>query len=117
MPGRRIIVARGLRGDRRLVSARMVCAGSGIEFLQADAREEELGRQFDLILCTDVLEHVPGWPRVIERIAEALAPAGAAFVSVNVFPRFVERRTFIPKNALQLDAKIRGVPRESISAE
>jgi hypothetical protein len=30
--------------------------------------------------------------------------AGADFVSSNVFPRSVERRTFMPKKALQLEA-------------
>src|SRR2546422_5574750 len=30
--------------------------------------------------------------------------AGADFVSLNVFPRLVERRIFIPKKALQLEA-------------
>ena len=57
----------------RLSSARMVCAGTGIEFFEADARDE-LPADFDVVFCVDVLEHVPGWPRVIERIAKALAP-------------------------------------------
>src|SRR5215203_625280 len=43
--------------------------------------------------------------------------AGADFVSLNLLPRSVERSTFIPKNALQLDAYSRGEPRVSISAE
>ncbi len=30
--------------------------------------------------------------------------AGADFVSLNVFPRSVERSTFMPKNGLQLEA-------------
>ena len=30
--------------------------------------------------------------------------AGADFVSLNFLPRSVERRTFMPKKALQLDA-------------
>src|SRR5262245_3734252 len=34
----------------------------------------------------------------------SLGKAGADFVSLNVFPRSVERRTFIPKKELQLDA-------------
>ena len=68
--------------DDRLESARMVCAGSDIELRRADARASLPGR-FDLVFCTDVLEHVPGWPRVVERIAEALAPGGSAFVSLH----------------------------------
>src|SRR6202171_4663697 len=47
----------------------------------------------------------------------SLGNAGADFVSVKVFPMFVERNTFMPKNGLQLEAYSRGVPRVSISVE
>jgi hypothetical protein len=44
--------------------------------------------------------------------------AGADFVSLKDRPRSVERRIFMPKNGLQLEAYRRGaVPRPSISAE
>jgi serine/threonine protein kinase len=43
--------------------------------------------------------------------------AGADFVSVKLFPMFVERSTFMPKNGLQLEAYRRGVPRASIIVE
>src|SRR5262245_28108911 len=42
--------------------------------------------------------------------------AGADLVSLKLFPRSVERRIFIPKNGLQLEAYSRGLPRVSISA-
>ena len=44
----------------------------------------------------------------------SLGNTGADFVSLNDFPRSVERSTFIPKNGLQFDAYRRGVPRVSI---
>src|SRR4051812_31885906 len=47
----------------------------------------------------------------------SLGNAGADFVSLKVFPMSVDRRTFMPKNGLQLDAYNRGVPRVSISVE
>src|SRR6267143_4903188 len=47
----------------------------------------------------------------------SLGNAGADFVSSKVFPMFVERNTFMPKNGLQLEAYRRGVPRVSISVE
>ena len=47
----------------------------------------------------------------------SLGNAGADFVSVKLFPMFVERNTFMPKNGLQLEAYRRGVPRVSISVE
>ena len=44
--------------------------------------------------------------------------AGADFVSLNVLPRSVERKIFIPKNGLQLEAKIFGFdPRVSTIVE
>src|SRR5260370_16048205 len=45
----------------------------------------------------------------------SLGNAGADFVSSKVFPMFVDRKTFIPKKGLQLEAYKRGVPRVSIS--
>ena len=47
----------------------------------------------------------------------SLGNAGADFVSLKVFPRSVERNTFMPKNGLQLEAYSRGVPRASMSVE
>src|SRR5258705_13211238 len=44
----------------------------------------------------------------------SLGKAGADFVSLKVFPRSVERSTFIPKKGLQLEAYSRGAPRPSI---
>src|SRR3984893_14647277 len=45
----------------------------------------------------------------------SLGNAGADFVSSKLFPMFVERNTYMPKNGLQLEAYRRGVPRVSIS--
>src|SRR5438094_3497470 len=47
----------------------------------------------------------------------SLGNAGADFVSSKLFPMFVERSTFMPKNGLQLEAYRRGAPRVSISVE
>src|SRR6266850_2915083 len=47
----------------------------------------------------------------------SLENAGADFVSLKLFPKSVERNTFMPKNGLQLEAYRRGVPRVSISVE
>src|SRR6202162_4646932 len=41
--------------------------------------------------------------------------AGADFVSLKLLPRSVERKTFMPKNGLQLEAYRRGVARVSMS--
>src|SRR5687767_849351 len=47
----------------------------------------------------------------------SLGNAGPDFVSLKLLPMSVERSTFIPKNGLQLEAYIRGVPRVSTSVE
>src|SRR5437588_12184698 len=47
----------------------------------------------------------------------SLGNAGADLVSVELFPRFVERNTFMPKNGLQLEAYRSGVPRVSVYRE
>src|SRR6202162_2603077 len=47
----------------------------------------------------------------------SLGNAGADFVSSKLFPMFVERNTFMPKNGLQLEAYRYGAPRVSISVE
>ena len=46
----------------------------------------------------------------------SLGNAGADLVSLKLLPMSVERSTFMPKNALQLEAYICGVPRVSIIA-
>src|SRR5688500_16344745 len=44
----------------------------------------------------------------------SLGNIGADLVSLKLLPKSVDRSTFIPKNGLQFDAYIRGVPRVSI---
>src|SRR5207244_7763183 len=44
----------------------------------------------------------------------SLGKAGADLVSLNFLPRSLETSTFMPKNALQLEAYIRGAPRRSM---
>src|SRR5579862_4295555 len=64
---------------------------------------------------------LPGPGSIDQMLASArpssLGNAGAAFVSLKLFPMSVERSTFMPKNGLQLEAYSRGVPRVSISVE
>src|SRR6185436_5014009 len=47
----------------------------------------------------------------------SLGKAGADFVSLKVFPRSVERSTFIPKKGLHEEAYTTGLPRVSKRAE
>jgi len=52
--------------------------GITIEWLE---NEEDLhGRRFDVIVCLDVLEHVPDPPRLVNQLAQLLAPDGELIV-------------------------------------
>lgn len=41
------------------------------------------GPLFDVVVCTEVLEHVEQWQRLLSTCAEALAPAGPQFLFVT----------------------------------
>ena len=69
--------------QQRLISARKVCLGRQVDFLQLDAAVDRLQGTFDLIFCLDVLEHVADGQGLIARAAEALAPGGTMYVSLH----------------------------------
>ncbi|HTE41398.1 MAG TPA: class I SAM-dependent methyltransferase [Steroidobacteraceae bacterium] len=39
------------------------------------------GRQFDFVLCTEVLEHVPRWPEAFGNLSTLLAPGGKLLIT------------------------------------
>jgi SAM-dependent methyltransferase len=72
----------------RLESARFLCAGTSIELhaldFVAQGLPEGLG-PFDVVFCTDVLEHVHSVPQAISGLKQALAPASDSYVYVSLF--------------------------------
>lgn len=60
--------------------------GPGVDFV-ADATSPELrgydlyGQQFDVVLCTELLEHVEDWPAVVRNVWKLLCPGGFAFLT------------------------------------
>ena len=68
---------------RRLASARRVGRGRPLEFVRLDAATEALPGPFDVVFCTDVLEHVSDWRRLLRHAVSALAPGGALFLSLH----------------------------------
>ncbi len=54
--------------------------GPGVDFV-ADATNWVCAVPYDVVLCTELLEHVKDWPAVIRTIWDSLAPGGYAFIT------------------------------------
>jgi 2-polyprenyl-3-methyl-5-hydroxy-6-metoxy-1,4-benzoquinol methylase len=93
--GRRGVAAVGLEaGAQNAATARAL---SGAEVLEVHLEDADLaGRQFDLIACTHVLEHVEDPVRFLTVCRELLGPDGRLFIEVpNVMrPKMSFRRMF-----------------------
>lgn len=60
-----------------------------------DVTSMEFDQEFDVVLCTSVLEHVYDWRLAVERIHRALKPGGKAVISVPyLFPYHDEPHDF-----------------------
>lgn len=54
-----------------------------VEFIQADAKKLPFkNNYFDFIICTEVLEHVPGFKTAIKEIERVLKPGGSFIVTI-----------------------------------
>lgn len=74
--------------EARLESARQLCEGSGVELLLVDVATTDLphgGGPFDVIFCTDVLEHVGSIPDMLNAMARHLAPGPTSQAFVTLF--------------------------------
>lgn len=66
-------------------------------FLQGTPGEfTELGEQFDLIFCTEVLEHIPQPDRFMQAVHRLLAPGGLLYVTTPDIHHFR-----VPRNRLE----------------
>lgn len=54
--------------------------GPGVDVV-ADAADWAPDQLYDLVLCTEVLEHTPRWAQVVATAAEALRPGGRLVVT------------------------------------
>jgi SAM-dependent methyltransferase len=74
--------------ETRLASARELCAGTDIDLrvldVVAGALPDGLG-PFDVIFCTDVLEHVSSVPDALTALERALAPGAGSYAYVSLF--------------------------------
>jgi 2-polyprenyl-3-methyl-5-hydroxy-6-metoxy-1,4-benzoquinol methylase len=71
--------------EGRLASARILCEGRGVELHAVDLLEQGLPEgvgPFDVVFCTDVVEHVPSAEALFRALPPLLAgPRAVAFVS------------------------------------
>lgn len=61
-------------------------ADDGVDIV-ADARSWEPDDEFDVVLCTEVFEHVAGWERIVETAHEACKPGGLFVVTTATHGR------------------------------
>jgi hypothetical protein len=62
-----------------------VLPGAGVDIV-ADAGDWDPGLQFDVVLCTEVLEHAPNAEQVVANAYRLLAPGGV-FIMTCAAPR------------------------------
>jgi 2-polyprenyl-3-methyl-5-hydroxy-6-metoxy-1,4-benzoquinol methylase len=74
--------------EARLASAHELCDGSDVELLLLDLATDPLPEHygsFDVIFCTDVLEHVGSIPGIMGAMARLLSPGPDARIFVTLF--------------------------------
>jgi SAM-dependent methyltransferase len=74
--------------------------GRSIEFHVENAEQLATDRKFDLVLCTEVIEHTNDPGAVVERIKQLVAPGGVAVVTLPnawSFPYLVARIAYAIK--------------------
>lgn len=76
-----MVLASDLSG-RSLCEARRQSCGVAVHPVQADACCQPFGDGIaDLVLCADILEHIPAWPRVMAEASRLVRPGGRIFIS------------------------------------
>jgi SAM-dependent methyltransferase len=70
--------------EQRLETARDLCRGTPIDLRNLDILEERLEERFEVVLCTDVLEHVPDPAKMIRALGRILKPGPGCFGFVSV---------------------------------
>lgn len=70
---------------------------SNLEFLQMDLENLSEEEAYDLILCIEVLEHIPDNRRILSRMFRALLPGGHLFIRTPV----AKERRFLPRVLLR----------------
>ena len=61
-----------------LEQARAALGESGINYVQADASKFKSDQRFDLAISVRVIEYIPEWRAVVDRIGELVRPGGRA---------------------------------------
>jgi SAM-dependent methyltransferase len=87
--------ARNVNGSPRTLPALDHCTsyigvdlepGHGVDLI-GDAADIVLAHKFDLIICTEVLEHTPRWDEIIDNATRHLAAKGTLLLTAAMDPR------------------------------
>src|SRR6185436_1657283 len=71
---------RGARIKRRLALA-------NLELMEVDLLALDVRERFDVVICSDVLEHIDDDQRVVDNLARALRPGGCMVVTAPSVPQ------------------------------
>jgi SAM-dependent methyltransferase len=84
-----------------------------VRFIEGDLTEMKFKDEFDLILCSDVLEHIPDDRKAVERIYAALKPGGVFLLhapGLHRKPPLWERGVIGRIHARWLSGHLKGKP-------
>jgi SAM-dependent methyltransferase len=76
-----------------------------VDLIQMDARRIPFLREFDVVGCFDVLEHVPEHEEVLGGIRESLKPNGGVLLTVPQHPRLWSRHDQVARHVRRYEAR------------
>jgi len=88
-PDSRITAVSNSSPQRKFIESRMAESNiNNLQVITADMNEFNIDRQFDRVVSIEMFEHMRNWPRLLERIAGWLRPAGKLFLHIFTHRRF-----------------------------
>jgi cyclopropane-fatty-acyl-phospholipid synthase len=85
----RITAVSNSRPQRTFIESKMAERNiKNLQVITADMNDFNTDRQFDRVVSVEMFEHMRNWPRLLERIAGWLTPAGKLFLHIFTHRRF-----------------------------
>lgn len=88
--------------SRALADAKKFCKGKEVKFLRQDGTQhlDYPDNYFDIILCSETLEHVPRYPAMLAEMRRLLNPSGRLVVTVPYEKFITGIKTFFRRTKL-----------------